>query len=1182
MKIKKTGRKALSLLIAVMMLISLVPLSTFTASALSGSGTHSNPYLIYTAQDLLDFREKVDDGEQTACAKLMNDIKFNTGTSLNADGYTGDKPDEWKPIGATLGTKYKGTFNGNGHYVSGLYNISTWTNEIGFIGYTDEGAIIRNLTIKDSFFQGDSYVGALIGKANKTTVTNCHNYSTYVKSEGKTGGLIGAAYSCTITGCTNKVDQPGKYTLYSLMDGGEIGGIVGRFVMGTISDCVNESYIGGQSYNDKRYDTLGGIVGVTTGGNIMRCVHSGYILSFFYEGIRAGGIVGSYGTGWSLSQDGDLFIEDCISLKNNYLIGFSWFDKSTLYIRNCYANRCILPSFRDFSPISISDSFYGYGISEESGDGSGKEHFTSYNVNRATDSMVKSGEVAYKLNQTSKRTNWGQQIGTDENPVIDGQRVYYGYENCQSTEANYSNDVRYMKQGIGHQYDEKGVCTLCGASGGSEESPYPISTVEDLKSFADAVNCGASTLCAKLMNDIDLNPGTTFNISDGTYSGNTPTEWTPMGTEDFPYCGTFDGAGHKISGLYVHSIANYSGLFGYCEATGDKTPVIKNLSVDNSSISVTHIYSTGGIVGYISDGTISNCSSSAYVCNDGSSSYSGGIAGKAVDSIISTCSNSSTVTSYLGAGGIDGTGRDNTISECYNTGEVKIYKSSSYVGGISGLEANSSLTNVYNTGKIYLYYDSAFVTLSGGSIGGIAGFGSCYIKNGYNTGELNCINTSGSGITPNFYKGVAIGQSGSDMVIDNFYYSDADLPLYSGGQAITSQDTGVKTAEQFASGEVAYLLNGNTSDGELAWGQELGTDSYPVLGGKTVYRGTNCAGTKLYSNEPVTADHDFTSADGKCTVCGAYEDAMSALYGYSITLDGKVGLNYFMEIDDDYANENTTMNFSVINNVSETGEPNVLYSQSVPLTDAAKVICDGKTYYKFTCSLAAKEMTCGVKAQLVNGDKEGTAFYYNVAEYAYTLLNDESFDTKTKELVISMLNYGANSQTYFDFVTDYLANCDLPGDLTQLEDTQADELSAYKSSYTKDENYTGSASYYGSSLVLKSNTEIKHYFAYDSEKTSIDNFTCTDSDGKSYDIAESGSYLYVKVDNIPAHKLGEALTLSLYENGEKVGEISYSPLSYAYSVLSAYPTDDGTHDNVRNLVKSLYQYNNKAVAYKAA
>lgn len=1184
MKIKKTGRKALSLLIAVMMLMSLVPLSTFTASALSGNGTYSNPYLISTVQDLFDFRERVADGEQSACAKLMNDIAFNTGTSYNADGYTGDEPVEWKPIGATMGTKYKGVFDGNGYYVSGLYNKSTWTNEIGFFGYTDEGAVIKNLTIKDSFIWGESYVGALIGKANKTTVTNCHNYSTYVKAADKLGGLIGAAYSCTVTGCSSKVDQPDKYTILNYDPYCEMGGIIGNFQLGTISDCVNESNLKAEG----DYCPLGGIVGLTTGGVIQRCVQTGKF-SYFTD-YDTGGIVGNFGTTHGLT-DGNLFIEDCLVLNSIQLIGEltysgGWVveNDTTTYIRNCYTDGCLLYDLFSNQNANISNSFYGNKIARVDKDRSNYELFITENVNKATESMVKSGEVAYRLRQTSSRASWGQQIGTDEYPVLNGPRVYYGYENCQSTEENYSNDVRYEKQGVGHQYNEMGACSLCGARGGSEEYPYPILTAEDLKKFADAVNGGASTLCAKLMNDIDLNPGTTFNISDGTYSGNTPTEWTPMGTKDYPYCGTFDGAGHKISGLYVHRIANYSGLFGYCEATDGKTPVIKNLSVDNSSINVTHIYSTGGIVGYISGGTISNCSSSAYVYNDSSNAYSGGIAGEAVDSIISTCSNSSTVTSYLRAGGIDGYGVNNTISECYNTGEVKVYdKGSSFVGGISGVEANeSSLINVYNTGNIYLYYDSSSGTMfGGGSIGGIAGFGGCYIANGYNTGELNCINTSGSGITPNFYKGAAVGQPGSKMEINNFYYSDAELPLCSGGQAITSQNTGVKTAEQFASGEVAYLLNGNISDGDLAWGQELGTDSYPVLGGKTVYYGTNCAGTNLYSNEPVSSEHNFISMNGKCAVCGLYEDEMSALYGHSITLDGKVGLNYFMEIDDDYANENTTMNFSVINNVSETGQLNVLYSQSVPLTDDAKVIYDGKTYYKFTCSLAAKEMTCGVKAQLVNGDKEGTAFYYNVAEYAYTLLNDESFDTKTKELVISMLNYGANSQTYFDFVTDYLANCDLPGELTQLEDTQADELSAYKSSYTPDESYTGSASYYGSSLVLKSNTEIKHYFAYDSEKTCIDNFTCTDSEGKSYDIAESGSYLYVRVDNIPAHQLGEALTLSLYENDVKVGEISYSPLSYAYSVLSAYPTDDGTHDNVRNVVKSLYQYNNKAVAYKA-
>ena len=49
------------------------------------------------------------------------------------------------------------------------------------------------------------------------------------------------------------------------------------------------------------------------------------------------------------------------------------------------------------------------------------------------------------------------------------------------------------------------------------------------------------------------------------------------------------------------------------------------------------------------------------------------------------------------------------------------------------------------------------------------------------------------------------------------------------------------TKEQIKSCEVAYLLNGSTSEGELAWYQKLGTDAYPVLTaaeGNTVYNGS--------------------------------------------------------------------------------------------------------------------------------------------------------------------------------------------------------------------------------------------------------------------------------------------------------------------------------------------------------
>ena len=489
---------------------------------------------------------------------------------------------------------------------------------------------------------------------------------------------------------------------------------------------------------------------------------------------------------------------------------------------------------------------------------------------------------------------------------------------------------------------------------------------------------------------------------------------------------------------------------------------------------------------------------------------------------------------------------------------------------------------MYNNGNIYLYYGTIVGSLY--DVGGIIGYGECSITNGYNTGNLNSI-LAGPYTPIAFYKGAAIGYAGStDTEIKNYYYSDTTTVLCQGAN-VASESTGVKTAEQLASGEVTYLLNGQTSDGDLVWGQMIGVEETPVFSSETVYYGTNCAGETLYSNIPVTADHHFVSLDGKCYICGAYEDEMSALYGYSATLGGNIGLNFIMEIDEEYQNENTIMNFSVIYNDSETDEQKELYTQSVPFKDAEVITVDGKNYYKFTCNVAAKEMTCAIKGQLVNGDKQGTEFTSSVADYAYTLLYSENATDSTQKLVKAMLNYGAYSQEYFKFYTDYLANCDLSDEEKQLMDYKASDYSYYKSEY-KQTNENTDIGYYGSSLVLETNTEVKNYFTFDSTKTNFDDitYTCTDSSGKIYkaDI-ESKQWgdngFYLKITDIPPHLFDKRLTITVSAGGEEQCSLSFSPLSYFYSVLNAYPEDDGVHDGLRNVVKAYYQYGLKAYGY---
>ena len=1215
LKSKKTVKRALSLLIVMLLLASLVPFGTISASAvesISGDGTPGNPYLIGTPEGLKKFREIVNGGQYGAYAKLISDIEINPGIECGTSGYLGDKePEENKNY---IIKYFEGVFDGQGHTISGLYN-KKFTQEAGLF-YHPTGAVIKNLNIDRSYIKSFLY-GGMISVATDTTVINCHS-NAYYDSRGEEieiGGMAGRAYNSKFISCTNT----GQITSYHYHRCEQrFGGIVGLAENSTFVDCKNTGKLDANEYNmglsffggivgdanncsishctndailaplgKVMYDTegVGGIVGSLKGeSSVIGCINNGII----YEdsgGKTAGGIIGSC----PYNSYKESKIRDCLNTGAVYIgdVSLNTFIGNMYYanisIDNCFTRGCFVHYLTAdvYSKLKISNSYY---------EDREVRYTTSYgeyktelnNTIKFTDEMRTSGEIAYILNKNSSSVKIGQDLAAYQSyPSINGKKVYYGYENCQSTKKTYSNDFRYEIEGIGHIYDKKGICTLCGASGGSEEYPYPISTAEDLRNFADAVNSGANTLCAKLMNDIDLNPGTTFNITNGTYTGDEPKKWTPMGTTEYPYCGTFDGAGYKISGLYTDDSNVFSGLFGNCDATDNKAPVIKNLSVDNSSIRANSV--AGGIVAYISNGTVSNCSSLDGVFINSSST--GGIAGNSASSTISDCSSSSAVNGINKAGGIIGEGSANTISKCFNSGTVTVQGlvNSSHAGGISGYESGGSqLSDVYNNGNIYLYYGTIFGSLY--DVGGIIGYGECSITNGYNTGNLNSI--LAGPYTPFAFKGAAIGYAGSTSTeIKNYYYSDATLVLCTGAN-VTIENTGVKTAEQLASGEVTYLLNGQTSEGDLVWGQMIGVEETPVFSSDTVYYGTNCAGETLYSNMPVTADHHFVSLDGKCYICGAYEDEMSALYGYSATLGGNIGLNFIMEIDEEYQNENTIMNFSVIYNDSETDEQKELYTQSVPFKNAEVITVDGKNYYKFTCNVAAKEMTCTIKGQLVNGDKQGTEFTSSVADYAYTLLYSENATDSTQKLVKAMLNYGAYSQEYFGFYTDYLANCDLSDEEKQLNEYHASDYSYYKSEY-KQTNENTDIGYYGSSLVLETNTEVKHYFTFDSTKTNFDDitYTCTDSSGEIYkadiELKQWGDNgFYLKITDIPPHLYNKRLTITISAGGEEQCSLSFTPVSYFYSVLNAYPEDDGVHDGLRNVVKAYYQYGLEAYGYK--
>ena len=476
-----------------------------------------------------------------------------------------------------------------------------------------------------------------------------------------------------------------------------------------------------------------------------------------------------------------------------------------------------------------------------------------------------------------------------------------------------------------------------------------------------------------------------------------------------------------------------------------------------------------------------------------------------------------------------------TITNCYNAGNLTAIESSATIGGICGYNNGGTVTNCYNTGTVT-------ATGSVASVGGVCGCSIAPISNCYNIGTVTATSSDAdiSGIC-GYYFGP----------IKNCYYL-----------ADTEDENGGKTTAQFASGEVAYLLSQGCTVGEgenavtysgSVWGQNLATENYPLLNGKTVYQVDSyegCIGnpgnsTKVYSNTdaPIYVEHNYSSK-GTCTICGAFKNGIGEhLDGYSLSLDGNIGVNFFMELDKSViADENAYMKFRIPN-----GKTSLVF-----VGDAKQQTVSGTTYYVFSCEVAAKEMNETITAQIITSDKKGEIYEYSVADYIqYIRDNPTEFDEKTLNLVNAMAGYGDYAKAYFN-------NENLDAN-TEMDAVTADTLASFDKQISGD--LPEGITYYGSSLLLESNTTMRHYFKV-AEGTDVSALSFSGS---------KGNYYYIDIPNISAEKLGTIQNVTIGNC-----TISYSPMSYAYAVLSS----KNTSESLKNLVKSLYLYEQAAEAYK--
>ena len=364
---------------------------------------------------------------------------------------------------------------------------------------------------------------------------------------------------------------------------------------------------------------------------------------------------------------------------------------------------------------------------------------------------------------------------------------------------------------------------------GTNSNPYQISTAAELYWFAALVN-GKLTdgtvqnvaACAKLTENITvnsnvLNPDGTLNTANSVSF----TAWTPMGSKFSPYTGTFNGDNHTISGLYFNdSSSDYVGLFGYNNGSIENVGIIESYFKGKDYV--------GSVCGYNivewfisvkgnTEASVANCYNTGTVSGN---NYVGGVCGKNYARLSSSAK--ITMASVI-------------ITRCHNEGSVS---GAGNVGGVCGENsAAAGSSGKISSADIQYCYNIGIVSGTE-TVGGV-----CGVNN----------SSSSSGGTAN-------------AKINRCYYNS---DKYSGTAVSnnTCTNTEGRTTAQFKSGEVAYLLQ----QGEpfSKWGQTIGTDDYPVIGGAKVYYYINCTGEMVYSNQDGTADHSYIN--GNCIVCGAYQ-----------------------------------------------------------------------------------------------------------------------------------------------------------------------------------------------------------------------------------------------------------------------------------------------------------------------
>ena len=727
----------------------------------------------------------VEDVEQLQAINTNLEGNYALRNSIDATSTSSWNNNEgFKQIG-TDGNEFKGNFDGLDYNIFGLTINRAYEDNVGLFGAVD-GANINNVTLVGGSITGKDNVGAIVGSANNTTLTNVVN-SAAVSGNSNVGGIVGSATNSAIKDAINTGTINGS--------GDNVGGLIGnlqnsKFIEATDTTKEVEKGLIGNSYNlgdvSGKGHNVGGLVGSASNSTIGDGTNLVYNRLDVTGAYNVGGIVGNMEGSTVKYAENSGTVEATGYTTEDYTYHTAHYASNANYtVNGVYAANAGGIAGTSSDDSTITDVLNTADVSSSQKDGN--DYYDAGNVGgivgKAVDTNITNatnqeneirgahnvGGVAGYFGNSSDDSSQDYTVTNGINDGGDimatGARNASGFVQEWVRAGNTGGEQTIVGNmgGIVGYLDGDNVYVTGSANRGTVHS-LDIEDQDDISDASRASNTGGvvgkiDRSSTESLTDLQNNGKVKAAVSDSYNTG--------------------DVRGYMGVGGIVGMMYNGEVVSSYNIGTINTTRQVGTNSGTYYSVNM------GGIVGDTTEGT--NAQAVIYdVYNEGQigdetftyyARHVGGIVGRLNGTVDKAYNTGDIYNGYNVVGGIAGWFYDGTISNSFNTGNITVVNNenttaASQVGGIAGGVSGSTgvtIENAYNLGTLRSYYGNG-----GNAVGGIigkvtSGNAAVNITNVYTTGNIYAEGQNGASTAEGL--GSIYGDTdGTNIRITNGYY----------------------------------------------------------------------------------------------------------------------------------------------------------------------------------------------------------------------------------------------------------------------------------------------------------------------------------------------------------------------------------------------------------------------------